>query len=133
MLCLSRIWMHRLIRISAVVAWMGLIFFFSAQPSLPSVHDALLDTVLKKGGHVIGYAVLMVLLLQAAGSQNKPLTVWHVTLCLAILIGYACSDEFHQSFVPGRNASLMDVILFDVPGGLLGLILRFRPVQIRSS
>jgi VanZ family protein len=34
---------------------------------------------------------------------------------------YTKSDEFHQSFMPGRNASLVDVSI-DLLGGVLGMV-----------
>jgi len=37
------------------------------------------------------------------------------------LLGYALSDEFHQSFVPVRSASLIDVGI-DLLGAVVGLV-----------
>jgi VanZ family protein len=34
---------------------------------------------------------------------------------------YAATDEFHQSFVHGRHASIFDVLIFDNFGALLAL------------
>jgi len=34
---------------------------------------------------------------------------------------YACSDEFHQTFVPGRAGQFKDVLI-DTAGALIGLI-----------
>ena len=39
---------------------------------------------------------------------------------------YAITDEFHQSFVPGRHPSPYDVILFDGTGALIALWLKQR-------
>ena len=43
---------------------------------------------------------------------------------ISILVGlvYASSDEIHQSFIPERNASIIDVGI-DASGVLLGIIL----------
>lgn len=38
---------------------------------------------------------------------------------------YASSDEWHQCFVPGRGGSFLDVIKYDFPGALLGILLVF--------
>lgn len=38
---------------------------------------------------------------------------------------YALTDEFHQSFVAGRNASVFDVMVFDNLGAVFGLWLYF--------
>lgn len=102
-----RPWMPALI-------WMGLIFFVSHQPSqnLPDLGQWTLP--IGKMGHFFAYAALAILLRPAAGGD------WRA---LGIAALYAMSDEFHQSFVPGRNASWLDVLL-DCAGGLAGLTLR---------
>jgi len=41
---------------------------------------------------------------------------------------YAASDEFHQSFVPGRSCRLLDV-LFDATGAAIALGLIWRRKQ----
>lgn len=43
-------------------------------------------------------------------------------LALFMAIAYALSDEWHQSFVPGRSATLSDVMV-DASGALIGLLL----------
>lgn len=35
---------------------------------------------------------------------------------------YALSDEYHQTFVPGRNGTFVD-LLIDASGALVGLLL----------
>jgi VanZ family protein len=47
-----------------------------------------------------------------------------VAFVLAVL--YALSDEFHQSFVPGRHPSLVDALLVDPAGAGLTLLLCWR-------
>jgi VanZ family protein len=92
---------------------MGLIFFLSSQPHLPRYPHPLTDFLLKKGAHLFEYAVLAILIHRAVGDEGAR---W------ALLIGglYAASDEFHQSFVPGRNAELLDLTV-DLLGVILGL------------
>jgi len=95
---------------------MGIIFWFSSQPSpdLPNFNWA--DRIVKKSGHVIGYAVLALCYWYALGLKpEKRWTAW----LLAIL--YALTDEFHQSFVVGRHSSIWDVLIFDNFGALLSL------------
>jgi len=59
-----------------------------------------------------------------------------LALILAGLVLFAVSDEFHQSFVPGRSASVMDVgldllgILFALSVYLLFLKRKYRRVLI---
>jgi VanZ family protein len=43
-------------------------------------------------------------------------------LALGLAAFYACTDEFHQTFVPSRQGSAWDVLL-DTGGASLGLLL----------
>jgi len=97
--------------------WMGLIFFFSAQPSLPSAPGRW-DRLLKKGMHVVAYGILTAFYLRAlrgAGRDDRVVRVASVVLAVA----YALSDEYHQTFVPGRNGTWVDVAVDGV--GILGV------------
>jgi VanZ family protein len=103
-----------------VLAQMGLIFYFSAQPKGSPVLE---DFPLPGGvGHFIGYGLLGFLLYRAF---NRGLTGWSgkaagKSLLVAFL--YALSDELHQLFVPGRQTALTDVAI-DTAGILLALLL----------
>ena len=95
---------------------MLLIFLISAQPSsqLPNFDWA--DRLVKKGGHAIGYAILALLYWRAFDFKDgKHWVAW----LLALL--YAITDEFHQSFVPGRHPTIWDVMIFDNFGALISL------------
>lgn len=88
----------------------------------------------RKAAHMTEYAVLAILLpvtLSMYGVSWKTL-VWLGPL-LSIL--YACTDEYHQTFVPDRSGSPRDVLI-DSAGILAGSLLlqalrRFR--RARSS
>jgi VanZ family protein len=102
------------------VAIMTLIFIASAIPGsdLPSFDFG--DTLVKKGGHMLGYALLSISYLHALNSvQRIGPARFVVAFCLTLL--YAASDEWHQRFTPGRSPSLQDVII-DGAGGLIGLV-----------
>ena len=101
------------------VAWMSLIFGLSAQPALPQAPDELLDTLLKKGAHVIEYAILTVLLWRAWNARQRPVASLALAFVLAVL--YAASDEFHQTFVPGRLGRVQDVLIDSLGAALATL------------
>jgi Predicted integral membrane protein len=77
----------------------------------------------RKAAHVSEYAVLAVLFYRAfvhtVFQSRRALSAGIVLLSCA---AYATSDEFHQSFVPSRTASLRDVMI-DVCGATLAVLL----------
>jgi VanZ family protein len=99
----------------AVVVWAGVIFALSSIPSL-STHLGTWDTILRKGAHMTEYAILAVLLARASGSRPA---------AFVLAVAYACSDEWHQTFVRGRHGSPIDVGI-DAVGVLIGLTLLAR-------
>lgn len=116
-----RWWQRRLVVYwLPLVVWMGWIFFLSSQPQLPSVPQGWLDTLLKKLGHASEYAILAVLWWRALGSTR--LLEQRIPLAWGVSLLYALSDEYHQTLVPGRNGTLMD-LLIDAIGALVGLLL----------
>lgn len=110
-----------------VLLWMGVIFFGSSQSNLPAPPDHVLNFILKKIGHVVVYAILALLLLRATKGSKRP-----ALYAIAIAALYAASDEFHQSFVPGREATLRDVGI-DVAASALALFLAGQRAQRRNS
>jgi VanZ family protein len=94
----------RAVRWAAALAWMGVIFFLSAQPDLPHPSSGWLDMVLSCGAHFVLFGVLALLLAWALGHGRRGVLVALGLACL-----YALSDEFHQSFVPGRVADPIDL------------------------
>ena len=97
---------------------MAVIFGFSSTPSTKLPSFGLLDFVVKKGGHMLGYGLLGLAYWYGLRFQKRR---WWLALLFAIL--YAISDEFHQSFVPGRHPSWVDVLGFDGGGALIALSL----------
>ena len=95
---------------------MLIIFWFSSQPnsSLPTFDWA--DVIVKKSGHVAGYALLALSYWHAFDFKRE--SRW-IAWLLAIL--YAATDEFHQSFTLGRHPSAWDVLIFDNLGALVSL------------
>jgi len=103
----------------AVLGWMALIFVVSAQSQLPGPKDLWLDLIVEKVGHAVEYGVLAVLWLRALVGDGV-VSRREVVLAVSLALLYALSDEFHQSFVPGRSADWTDV-LADGVGALLGV------------
>jgi VanZ family protein len=99
---------------------MGLIFFFSSLPSEKIPYYGGLDYIIKKGAHALGYGFLGLSYYYALPRSLSRLYRWVLAWIMAIL--FALSDEYHQSFVQGRNSSLGDVAI-DGFGAILALFL----------
>jgi VanZ family protein len=71
---------------------------------------------IRKGGHVVGYAILSILLFRAwratlPVANNSPWTLrWGSIAVLGTAI-VASLDEWHQSFIPSRTGRWQDVVL----------------------
>ena len=94
-----------------------------------TVHQ--IQVVVRKTGHLGEYAVLAALLWRARRNSTSPPLNWgEFSRCLLIATAYAATDEFHQSFVAGREGCLRDVFI-DAVGACVGLgvvwlVLRWR-------
>jgi VanZ family protein len=81
--------------------------------------------------HCVGYAGLGVLALRAFhGGFTGPRRAPAIYAGLAVIL-WGISDEFHQSFVPGRDASVLDVCA-DAVGFAFGLAV-FTLVTLRFN
>jgi hypothetical protein len=94
-----------LLRAIAPLVLMGVIFYLSGQPA--GGHHAWWVIVLRKLGHVTGYALLTALWAWALSAVTRRPLVWAVAISLV----YACTDELHQTFVRGREGTPRDVLI----------------------
>jgi VanZ family protein len=99
---------------------MFLIFTASGTPGNDLPTFGVWDFLGRKGGHVIGYALLGAAWLRGL-ANNKGINKGAVILAIVLSALYAASDEFHQSFTPDRTPSLSDVGI-DTFGATLGAL-----------
>ncbi len=133
---------------TAVILWMAFIFYLSHQPAEQSnqlskgITEIIIQTIervafivapdstfdvrdlnhyVRKNAHFIAYLVLGVLVINALRSSGvKGYRSW--ALALGICILYAISDEFHQTFIPGRSGEVRDVFI-DTAGASVGIFM----------
>ncbi|MFC1711886.1 VanZ family protein [Patescibacteria group bacterium] len=119
-----------------VLIWSLAIFVVSSMPTVQTTEIYWWDFLLKKTAHVIEYGILFFLCFEAVNNlgfrfRDKKLVIskkninlakinWYFPFIFSTL--YAASDEYHQSFVPGRHAKVRD-IGFDILGMLIVLFL----------
>jgi VanZ family protein len=101
---------------------MAVIFGFSSIPAVELPNFGLIDFLVKKGGHALGYGLLALTFLRGLKGESREIdSRWfYVAWTMAIL--YSTTDEFHQSFVPGRHPALTDVMI-DATGAAIMLFL----------
>lgn len=110
------------------------IFFFSSQPAKESsqasgyfmemviavlgniMPEALLSFLIRKAAHITIYFLLgwsmtllvgQAMLVKTVSIQVKKMGLTSLVFCFL----YACSDEWHQTFVPGRDGAFRDVCI----------------------
>lgn len=128
-------WLRRLSLLMAL-SWMALLFYLSSQPSLET---PMLFPGQDKLFHAVAYGVLGSFLLLALPAARGGSGYGWAQIQTATVIAslYGISDEFHQSFVPGRQADVWDWVA-DTTGALLAALLlawlfNFRLRNDRSS
>jgi len=133
-----------------VVLWMGFTFLmstaaFSAEntskiigpilkflfPTITGHQLLVAHEIIRKCAHLTEYFVLSLLVFRAfkADRTEKHDWRWAFYSILTVVL-FACSDEFHQLFVPTRGSSIYDVGI-DTVGGILaqgarGLVQRWK-------
>ena len=132
---------NRLWRYGPLIVWAALIFIGSSNilsgsntstflvPPIrwlfPTASDSTLQLVhllIRKAGHLTEYAILAWLAARAfRTSSNEFLHRRWFFVALILVVLYSLSDEFHQSFVPSRGASLHDCAI-DTAGGFVALL-----------
>lgn len=99
-----------------VVFWMGLIFIGSSLPSASVSQNPLVDFLVHKLIHLFEYGFLAVLLYRASHSLK---------VAIVFALAFGASDEWHQTFIPGREGRVRD-LLVDTAGVFLGLGVLFK-------
>jgi len=102
---------RRVILGGGTLAWMSLIFYLSSltQPETPQV--PLLGNWQSLVGHLVLYGICAALM---EGSLWSWVSGFRLRWTLVATMGattYGISDEFHQSFVAGRHATVEDVLV----------------------
>ncbi len=99
--------------------WMALIYWLSAQSQLPGLTITWLDWMLKHAGHFGGYAILALLWWRVTRRNIQDRRAAAALAFFGAFL-YAAFDEIHQSSVPGRDASLLDLAI-DAAGSAIAM------------
>ncbi len=109
--------MKKIIRFIPAIIWMCVIFYFSSRQTTGIGGDSYwYRFLILKTFHLVEYAVLFFLINFAVNKKTTSILISYL---------YAVSDEFHQSFTPGRMPKFTDTLI-DLLGILIGfLVIKF--------
>lgn len=129
-----------IINLLLIIIWMVFIFFMSSQPAEASDSQSLgiinvlsklgidmngifgdiANFIVRKCAHFLEYMILGFLIINLIKEDLNQKYILLIVIAGVFL--YACTDEFHQLFVPGRDGNFRD-ILIDTSGGTLSALL----------
>lgn len=89
-----------------VALYAAALFAASSRSEFPDIVALFWDKLLHAGA----WAVLTALALRATHGGKGPLRPGPTLIAAAIALAYGLSDEYHQSFVTGRDAGLPDLL-----------------------
>lgn len=113
----GRVTLERLVvYVAPVLAYAGLLFFLSSRSQLPTIAISHVDKV----EHFTAYGIFCALTLRALYGYGWRGAV-AVVAAVAITSLFGASDEFHQSFVPGRDTDVFDWVA-DTLGATAGAL-----------
>ncbi len=110
-----------------VILWMVVIFLFSHQPYSGAVTETYFgnfNVLVRKMAHLIEYALLYFFCQRAFLLSGGYFRRYSICWAFGLSFIYALTDEWHQSFVPGRSATVQDVLV-DGLGMLLAIAGQF--------
>jgi VanZ family protein len=131
----------------ATIGLMVGIFLFSSQPATKSssisgdivekivkpllqlmhiTYSETFHTIVRKLAHFTFYGLLGISTFNLLRNYRVPRTV---ILSLLVCFFYACMDEFHQTFVPGRSGEFRDVCI-DLSGSLFGILIDLYVISV---
>jgi len=98
---------------------MAAIFILSAIPDLKT--DLKQDFLLRKIAHMVEFGILCFLVVCALSKENldiKKIIIYSIIFSLF----YALTDEYHQTFIEGRQGTLRDVGIDSIGILIAGLV-----------
>lgn len=123
-----------------IIIWMIIIFIFSAMAGDDSsnLSSGVLHTILKivpglaenpythliirKLAHGCEYVILSLLIVNLEYQINNKINIKTIIIAIVGSFLYACTDEWHQTFVSGRSGNIVDVGIDTLGATIAGII-----------
>lgn len=138
------------IKLFIIFIWMSIIFYFSHQNgnesseasqivvdilnvfgiNINSYLGNITHLLIRKVAHLIEYFILAILIYFFL--KDFLIKKYCVYYSIGFSFLYACSDEFHQMFIPLRGPSIIDVLI-DVSGAILGMLIIYLLKKVKKN
>ena len=114
-----------------VILWMGFIFCLSSVPGneIPDLHIPNFHPLV----HFVEYSVLTILLLRAFKGEYPDINAFRqIVSTILVVIIFAVTDEWHQTFVAGRSGKLPDAVT-DTVYSIIAMLFYFKVIIKRRQ
>lgn len=133
-----------------VIIWAVVIFMFSSQTgevsdnnnrfivylfkmtgiNLDLYFGGIIHFIIRKLAHFLEYFTFYYLIYNALIEDLNRRSA--LIASLAVVFMYACTDEIHQAFIPGRGPAIRDVLI-DTGGGFLCMLLKILRKKLKPQ
>ncbi len=93
------------------IIWMGVIFFLSSRASVRAAAFDPMDFLIKKFAHFVEYFALYQFIYYGLNKSTSWTKIQKIIISLVLTTIYAGTDEYHQTFVAGREGRVRDVLI----------------------
>ena len=141
----------RIINLILIFIWMCFIFFMSNQPAetsdsqsigiinilsefginMSGIFGDVANFVVRKCAHFLEYMILGFLIINLIKDDCKLSNIIFITFAGVFL--YACTDEFHQLFVVGRDGNFRDILIDTFGGTFSGILFTLKRLIINHK
>lgn len=141
----------RIINLILIFIWMCFIFFMSNQPAetsdsqsigiinilsefginMSGIFGDVANFVVRKCAHFLEYMILGFLIINLIKDDCKLSNIIFITIAGVFL--YACTDEFHQLFVVGRDGNFRDILIDTFGGTFSGILFTLKRLIINHK
>lgn len=99
------------------------------EPQKTHMKENILTPIIRKTAHFSIYTILGILTINLMLTIKNKKMYEILIFALIFCVFYAITDEFHQSFIPGRSAEIRDVLI-DSSGALVGILVTLGIIKI---
>lgn len=112
-------WRGIILRGLSLMVWMGVVLVVGSSGVFPMQEGDWQRWLLRKGFHIVEYAILGVLFYRVLAMNRQEFYPSHALGAVYMTVTFAGLDEWRQTFIPGRSGRLLDVGI-DTTGAGLG-------------